>query len=412
MRFAILDTTLMTPPTGGCQTFLAHLAPALQNRGHEVTVVTEPGDEAAVADRLARAGVRVLSDVWPCRFLPEERARRLADWCNRERIDAYVISVSSDVGWLALPHLDHLARTAAVVHSDGPAFYEPLAHYGVFVDQAIGVSRETCRQIPLLCGVPESRTRRIPYGVERLSEAQLAGRLKVSHDRRPLEMAYIGRLVHSQKRVLDLAPLVRELAGRDLPFVMHLIGSGEDAPRLREELARAGVGHHVRWWGWLTPSEVGVRLIQLDALVLPSDVEGLPLALLEAMGHGVVPVATRIPSGNTELVRDGENGFLAAVGNTKAFADRLEQLYRDPALLTRLRRAAWVTSEDYSVERMASAYESCFDVEGERAPRPSGAFPVMPSCRSRYPVWLRKVKWRLSGVLPGAHRLPRRRGRG
>ena len=235
----------------------------------------------------------------------------------------------------------------------------------------------------------------------------MAERLKVPQDRRPLEVAYIGRLVQSQKRVLDLAPLVRELARRNLPFVLHLIGSGEDAPRLREELARAEVGHHVRWWGWLTRTEVGARLRQLDALVLPSDVEGLPLALLEAMGHGVVPVATRIPSGNTELVRDGENGFLAAVGDSNGFADRLEQLHRDPALLTRLRRAAWVTSEDYSVEHMASAYEACFAGEGERAPRPSGPFPVMPSCRSRYPLWLRKVKWRLSGVLPGA-----RRGRG
>lgn len=412
MRFAIVDTTLTTPPTGGCQTFLEHLAPALESRGHEVNVLTEPGPERAVADRLVKAGVRVLDDVWPRRFLPEERALRLADWCNRERIEAYVVSVSRDVGWLALPHLDHVTRTAAVVHSDGPAFYAPLAHYGVFVDHAIGVSRETCRNITGLCGVPESRTRRIPYGVERLSEAELAERLKVPHDRRPLEMAYIGRLVQSQKRVLDLAPLVRELARRNLPFVLHLIGSGEDAPRLREELARAEVGHHVRWWGWLTPSDVGVRLRQLDVLVLPSDVEGLSLALLEAMGQGVVPVATRIPSGSTELVRDGENGFLAAVADTNAFANRLEQLYRNPALLTRLRRAAWVTSEDYSVERMASAYESCFKVEGERAPRPSGAFPVMPSCRSRYPTWLRKVKWRLSGALPAARPLPWRRGRG
>ena len=173
----------------------------------------------------------------------------------------------------------------------------------------------------------------------------MAERLKVPQERRPLEVAYIGRLVQSQKRVLDLAPLVRELARRNLPFVLHLIGSGEDAPRLREELARAEVGHHVRWWGWLARTEVGARLRQLDALVLPSDVEGLPLALLEAMGQGVVPVATRIPSGNTELVRDGENGFLAAVGDTNAFANRLEQLYLDPGLLTRLRRAAWVTSE-------------------------------------------------------------------
>ncbi len=147
MRFAIVDTTLTTPPTGGCQTFLEHLAPALESRGHQVTVLTEPGDEPGVADRLVSVGIRVLDDVWPRRFLPEARALRLADWCKRERIEAFVISVSRDVGWLALPHLDHVTRTAAVIQSDGPAFYGPLTHYGVFVDHAIGVSLEIFRRI-------------------------------------------------------------------------------------------------------------------------------------------------------------------------------------------------------------------------------------------------------------------------
>ena len=124
-------------------------------------------------------------------------------------------------------------------------------------------------------------------------------RLNVSRDQRLLEVAYIGRLAQTQKRVLDLVPLVQELARRNLPFVMHLIGAGEDGRRLHEEPARAGVSRHARWWGWLTPADVSVRLRQLDALVLPSESEGLPLVLLEAMGHGVVPVATRIASGNT-----------------------------------------------------------------------------------------------------------------
>lgn len=402
MRFAIVDTTLTTPPTGGCQTFLEHLAPALQRRGHQVDVLTEPGPEQAVADRLRRAGVRVLQKVWPRRFLPEERGRRLAEWCGRERVDVYVVSLSRDVGWLALPHLDHAIRTAAVVQADVPAFYEPLTYYAAFVDRAVGVSRETHRKIAALCGVPESRSVRIPYGVNRLPETRLAERQRLSHDSRPLEIAYIGRLVQCQKRVLDLVPIVRELAGRSLPFAMHLIGSGEDAARLREALASAGVGQHVRWWGWLPPEDVSLCLKQFDALVLPSDFEGLPLVLLEAMAHGVVPVATRIASGNTELVRDGENGFLADVGDSSAFADRLEQLHRDPALLTRLRHAAWSTSADYSVERMAAAYEACFTSCADRAPRPAGAIPVMPSCRSRYPLWLRRLKWRLLGLFPGA----------
>jgi glycosyltransferase involved in cell wall biosynthesis len=371
-----------------------------------VTVITQPGDDRRVADQISTAGVRVLDDVWPVTDMPEERARRLAEWVNRASADAYVLSLSRDVGWLALPSLRPETRTAAVVHSDGRAFYDPLAHYAAFVDSAIGVSREIYQNLNVRCGVAENRRRQIPYGVERLSPRRLLDRIHEPRHPNGLQIAYVGRIVHSQKRVLDLPALVSELRRRSVPFTLHLIGDGPDAPRLAEALreANGGGGGQVRWWGWLAPTEVSARLMQLDALVLPSEVEGLPLALLEAMGHGVVPVVTRIPSGHSEVVRDEENGFLAAVGDMGGFAARLEQMHCDPELFSRLRRAAWETTEAYSIERMVSAYEACLSEPAPRAPRPAGPFPVMPSCRSRYPIWLRRAKWRLAGAATVARR--------
>jgi glycosyltransferase involved in cell wall biosynthesis len=306
--------------------------------------------------------------------------------------------VSRDVGWLALPLLSHGVRTAAVVHLDGIAFYEPLAHYGPFVDCAIGVSRETARNIPLLCRIPSNRTHEIPYGVRRLAEAEVVDKFARPVRMRRLEVAYIGRLVQAQKRVLDLPPVMGELSKRKVPFRMHLIGSGEDEPRLRADLVRLGVSDLVEWWGWLTPAEVSRRLKHLDALVLPSEFEGLPLVLLEAMGHGVVPVATRIRSGNSELIQNGDNGFLVPVGDAATFADRIEALQRDDFLLRDLGYRAWNTSGTYSVDRMVSSYEKCFSGTDVRAPRPSGRFPVMVSCRSRYPSWLRKLRSRFLGL--------------
>jgi glycosyltransferase involved in cell wall biosynthesis len=399
MRLVFVDTTLTEAPTGGCQTFLEHLTPALQARHHRVTVITQPGDDAAVAHRLAQTGVRVIDDLWPRRYMPEERARRLADWCRREQIEGYAVSVSRDVGWLSLPLLQPSVQTAAIVHLDGRAFYTPLAYYADYVDHAIGVSQETSRRIRRDCGLPQERTCYIPYGVQRLSEPQLRERAAAVPAPAQFEIAYVGRLVQQQKRVMDIAPLVHELSGRGLQFAMNIIGSGDDAERLRAELIRLRVAHLVRWWGWLAPAEVRRHLCRIDSLILLSDTEGLPLVLLEAMGHGAVPVATRIASGNTEVIVDGENGFLAAVGDLKLFADRLQQLADDAMLRARLQRAAWLTSGGYSVERMASAYEVRFASTGPRAPRPHVSIPVMPSCRSPYPTWLRRIKWRLSARL-------------
>jgi hypothetical protein len=64
-----------------------------------------------------------------------------------------------------------------------------------------------------------------------------------------------------------------------------------------------------------------------------------------------------------------------------------------------MRMAAWETGREYGIDRMVDNYVSCFEraIEDARAnPRtPDPAFPLMESCRSKYPLWLRRVKARL-----------------
>ena len=61
------------------------------------------------------------------------------------------------------------------------------------------------------------------------------------------------------------------------------------------------------------------------------DEEGLPIAILEAMAHGLPVVATR-HAGIPDAVVDGETGFLVDERDVSAMAERLERLARDPAL--------------------------------------------------------------------------------
>jgi glycosyltransferase involved in cell wall biosynthesis len=333
--------------------------------------------------------------------MPEERAARLAAWTHANGITAHVISVSPDVGWLALPLLDARITTMAIVHLDWPTFYTPLTYYAPFVDRAVGVSEQTHRRIVSDCGIPPERARHIPYGVRGLTHSEASPRW----DRRPppgapLRLGYVGRLEQVQKRVRDIPLLVADLSRRGLAFELDVIGDGEEASWLSQELTRRGLSRFVRSWGWLSAEDVRRRLLVLDVLLLFSKAEGLPLALLEAMAHAVVPVVTRTDSGNPDVVRDNENGYLVPIGDVEVFADRLQTLSDDPDRLLRFKRAAWETSRRYSVERTTADYitalrEADASLAGAaRAPRPPGPFPVMPSCRSAYPRWLRRLKWR------------------
>ncbi len=410
MYIVFVDNLLMIPPTGGAHTFLVELCAHLVKLGHRVSVITETGPEQSLTRALTESGTEVLTNVWRTVDLPEQRAERLARWVNDRRADVFVVSVSPDAGWLALPLLNREIGTVSITHSDGPTFYRPLQHYRSFVDCAVGVSEETCRQIICQCEVPTERVRHVPYGVKTLTreemEAHCSSRVDI------FRFGYVGRLVQSQKRVLDIIPLAERMLEMDIPFELHIIGDGPERDALEQRLAALMSAGRAKFWGWLSPSGVQDRLRELDALVLLSDCEGLPVALLEAMGHATVPVITALPSGNAEVVEHGRNGFLVPIGDIEAFTDKLELLARDPDRLREMKREAWEKGQRFTVKRMAERYLDCFNVAmTERRSRGLSAqtpqvFPPMSSCVSRYPFWARKLKRRLIVYLDGIRSYP------
>jgi glycosyltransferase involved in cell wall biosynthesis len=408
MHVVLVDHFLKTPPTGGTHTCLVNLCTTLSKDQHQVSVITEAGPEATLANLIEESGCKVYDNVWSAIDLPEDRARKLADWVNERQADVFVVSVSPDAGWLALPLLNPYTATACITHSDGPTFYRPARHYRNFVDCAVGVSKETCSQMIAQCGMPPERVHHIPYGVPALTFEELPAYCTAPAN--DLRLAYIGRLVQSQKRVLDIIPLVEEMARRSLPVEFQIIGDGDEREILQTQLAGHVSNGTVTFWGWLNPFAVRQRLRVLDAMVLFSDCEGLPLALLEGMAHATIPIVTAIPSGAAEIIKDGENGFLVPVADISQFADRLELLCQDPQRIVTMKRAAWETGQSYSVRRMANSYVECFEhAKKERLARdPSNetpqTFPPMASCVSPYPFWARRIRRRLTVAMSGVRK--------
>ncbi|PYS69773.1 MAG: hypothetical protein DMF69_15865 [Acidobacteria bacterium] len=155
--------------------------------------------------------------------------------------------------------------------------------------------------------------------------------------------------------------------------------------------------------GWLGSTEVLRVLRKSEIFILASEYEGFCISLIEAMANGCAPVVTDIRSGNKQLVKDGENGFIVPVGDIDAFVDRIKLLDSDRESLSQTRTGAWETGREYSVRRMVDNYVACFEraIEHARAtPRtPDPSFPLMESCRSKYPLWLRRVKGKAKSFL-------------
>ena len=127
--------------------------------------------------------------------------------------------------------------------------------------------------------------------------------------------------------------LFEALAGsRELERVqLDLVGGGPLRGELERRARELGITDRVRFHGTMTEDAVRDMLDQADLLVLPSVVaksgqmEGVPIALMEAFAAGVPVVTTRL-SGIPELVTDGETGLLAEPQDAAALRDALERV--------------------------------------------------------------------------------------
>lgn len=149
-----------------------------------------------------------------------------------------------------------------------------------------------------------------------------------------------------------LSALPTVLADRRTEVV--LAGPGELPPRVEVAPATA-----VEWLGWLDGEAVHRELSRCDVFVLPSLSEGLPVALLEAMAHGVAIVATAVGA-VPATVAAGEEALLVPPGDPGELAQAVLSLAGDPRLRTRLGTAARARAEALSQEEVYPRLEALY----------------------------------------------------
>jgi N-acetyl-alpha-D-glucosaminyl L-malate synthase BshA len=160
------------------------------------------------------------------------------------------------------------------------------------------------------------------------------------------------------KRVLDCIRILAEVR-KSVPARLLMAGDGPERGPAEHLARQLKVERHVNFLGKQNHVE---RLIPLaHVLLMPSEMESFGLAALEAMACGVVPVATRV-GGVPELITDGEDGYLEAVGDIEAQAARVVALLTDEALHWRLAKAGrWNAGERFCTDRIIPQYERYYN---------------------------------------------------
>jgi glycosyltransferase involved in cell wall biosynthesis len=146
-------------------------------------------------------------------------------------------------------------------------------------------------------------------------------------------IVFLGQL-SERKGVKELLLALSHPIMKELRWRAVLAGDGpvED---YRRQAAAMALSDRVKMPGWLDADETRALCAEADILVLPSHAEGLAMAVIEGLAHGLAVVTTRVGA-HDEVISDGETGIFVPVGDKDALAAALAKLVTDPEVRNHL----------------------------------------------------------------------------
>ena len=152
----------------------------------------------------------------------------------------------------------------------------------------------------------------------------------------PVRFVSVGRMVEKKGFDDAIAGFANFQSQPDAPSAsLTLIGNGPMKRSLERQAAKAGLAEKIRFAGLIPIEQVAAELNAAHIFVLPSrtaadgDMEGIPVAIMEAMAQGM-PVLTTRHSGIPELVEHGVSGLLSAEGDRANLAANMASLAASP----------------------------------------------------------------------------------
>lgn len=249
-----------------------------------------------------------------------------------------VTTMMVEYGVCALPLMDaaEQAGCALYVHFHGvdasTALNDPAIKSGYqrlfeMAAGVIGPSRFITDKLHA-AGCPADKLHVVPCGVD----------ISAIHPAEPTgaDLLAVGRLTEKKAPLATINAFAKVKA--QMPDArLTMLGDGPLLEAAKAEVARLGLDDAVSLLGMVSAAEVHAAMrssrifMQHSITAKNGDVEGLPVAILEAMAAGL-PVVSTLHSGIPEAVQDGETGFLVAEHDAGAMAARTLELLKDSKL--------------------------------------------------------------------------------
>jgi len=155
----------------------------------------------------------------------------------------------------------------------------------------------------------------------------------------PLRILSCGRIEDMSKGVFWIPEILKHVRSLGVDTILTVAGDGPDLAELKRRIEAAGLSASTEFRGWVSRHGLPDLYASHDVALFPSRFEGLPLAVVEAMAAGCVPIATRIRGVTEFLIQNERTGALFPPGDVAGAARILAELSRDRTQLTEMQSA-------------------------------------------------------------------------
>lgn len=372
---------------GGVSNFILELGKFLKTNGFDVTIICTD-KKGNWYEKIQQEGLKgTYFDSIIYEWIPFGRiirARKIGRYMRKQAFD-YVINNHSFYIHAAAGYYFGGSRIIHVVHNQLEQMVEresdPLA------DMIVGVSPRIEELV--LRHLDAQKVTHILNGITLPGE--IPGEYRKC-SKRPRDILFVGRIDNRQKAVFLIPDIIQYLLDRDIRTSITIVGDGPDFEELRQRIEDRSLSEFIHLTGRLEPEEVSEYYFTHKILLLPSNFEGHPLTLMEAMAHGCVPVASLLPRCTDTCVDQGDTGYLVEVGKVNDFGHGIWDLLSSDFLLNKMSKKALSSARDRfsSVHTHQSYLELLESFEGKEFHRKR--FPLL---NRKYMSWKEMVPFQL-----------------
>lgn len=314
---------------GGAEFQVMHLAEKMQNKGHEVSVIT-------MID--ANVEFKKLSDDFGIRVESLGMKKGKADIRVIFTLKAIIKRIKPNVLHAHMIHAVILARICKLFMGKFP-YLVSTAHN---IDEGGGVRDSLYRYTDFLSSFntnvskagtdlyiqkglfSKNKTAFMPNGIEiPLQKNKLFSNHINEEQNEVFTFLSVGRL-NVQKDYPNLIDAVSKLIQSGVSgFQVLVAGDGEERVNILQEIEQNNLNGHIKLLG--VRNDVPDLLNTSDSFLMSSAWEGLPIAILEAASHGLPAVVTNV-GGCSEVIEDNQNGFVVPPKDSQELANAMSKM--------------------------------------------------------------------------------------